>query len=112
MHNNIGSGPVSELDLDSNGYPTGNDGTVWATFDLRQAETVRNALGAQHIGCTLKEAGIRRMTLYLLKVQDVMELAEAMEFVWRGPSGLRLQPDWHYSIGSENASFNKWINGI
>jgi len=106
-----GRGQFNELDLDAGGYPTGNDGTVWATYDLRQAETIRNALVAQHIGCTLKETILRRNTLYLLKVDDAMELAEAMEFIWRSPSGLCLQPDWHYPMGSENKSFNKWING-
>jgi hypothetical protein len=100
------------LSLDKNGYPTGEDGTVWATYDLRQAETIRNALIAQHIDCTLKEGNLRRKILYLLHVGGGKELDDAMNFVWRDSGGLRLQPDWHYSIGSENESFDKWINGL
>jgi hypothetical protein len=40
-----------------------------------------------------------------------MELTDAVDFIWREASGLRLQPDWHYPMGSANDSFDKWING-
>lgn len=111
MHNNIGRGPVNELDLDTNGYPTGNDGTVWATYDLQQAETIRNALVALHITCALKERKLRSAVLYLLHISDGKDLSDAMDFIWREDSGLRLKPDWGYVDGETNKSFERWLSG-
>ena len=112
MHNHQTS-RIAELalSLDPKGYPTGKSGNVWATVDLRQAEIIRNALLTQHITCELKEAKYDGITLHLLRVADARESEEATDFIWRDDSGLRLRPDWHYSMGSENESFDKWING-
>jgi hypothetical protein len=101
----------NELDLDTRGYPTGKDGTVWATFDLRQAEIIRNALLTQHIGCKLKETSLDGKKLYLLRVADERELEEAMDFIWKDKGGLRLTPDWSYSDGEVNKSFEMWLSG-
>lgn len=106
-----GRGPVAELELDTNGYPTGNDGTVWATFDVRQADIIRNALLTQRISCELKEVKTKTKPLYVLRIADVMELAEAMDFIWRESSGLRLKPDWSYADGEINKSFEQWLGG-
>ncbi len=112
MHNHH-TNRIAELglSLDPKGYPTGKDDIVWATFDLRQAETIRNALMAQQVDCTVKEKNLLRKVLYLLHVGDEKEIEEAIDFIWREASGLRLRPDWHYSMGGENESFDKWING-
>ena len=48
----------------------------------------------------------------LLCIPEAREVAAAVDFIWREPSGLRLQPDWSYPAGKENESFEKWINGI
>ena len=101
----------SELDLDARGYPTGKDCTVWATYDLRQAEIIRNALLTQHIGCKLKETSLDGKTLHLLRVTGERELEEAMDFIWKDKGGLRLTPDWSYSDGEVNKSFEMWLSG-
>ena len=48
----------------------------------------------------------------LFCIPEAREVAAAVDFIWREPSGLRLQPDWWYRAGVENESFNKWINGV
>jgi hypothetical protein len=106
-----GRSPVDALDLDADGYPTGNDGTVWATFDFRQADIIRNALLTQRITCELKEMKTHDKPLHLLHIADVMELAEAIDFIWRDNGGLRLQPDWSYADGEINKSFEQWLSG-
>lgn len=105
------SGPFSGLDLDPKGYPTGNDGTVWATFDPRQADIIRNALLHQRITCEVKETVVQNKPLHVLRVIDTGESAEAIDFIWRDNSGLRLRPDWCYRDGEINTSFEQWLGG-
>ena len=102
---------LAELSLDTRGYPTGKDGAVWATFDLRQAEIIRNALLAQRIACELRDVKPDGNTLYLLRVADEKESEEAMDFIWKDKGGLRLTPDWSYSDGEVNKSFEMWLSG-
>ncbi len=92
-------------------YLYGSNGVVWATYHLRQAETIKAALLAQSISCEVCEQSLPGAQLYLLCITEAREVAAAADFIWRDPSGLRLQPDWWYPAGAENESFNKWING-
>lgn len=91
-------------------YLHGSNGVAWATYHLRQAETIQAALLAQSISCEVREQSLSGARLYLLCITDAREVAAAVDFIWRDPGGLRLQPDWWYPAGAENASFNKWIN--
>ena len=104
--------PENVLHLDTEGYPTGQDGAVWATYDLRQAEIIRNALLTQRIACELREVQFDGKSLHLLHVTGDRESSEAMDFIWKDASGLRLKPDWHYPDGSANKSFAGWLNGV
>lgn len=92
-------------------YLYGSNGVVWGTYHLRQAETIKAALLAQSISCEVYEQSLPGAHLYLLCITEAREVAAAADFIWRDPSGLRLQPDWWYPAGAENESFNKWING-
>ncbi|MBI5471477.1 MAG: hypothetical protein HY961_03940 [Ignavibacteriae bacterium] len=99
------------LSLDPTGYPSGKDNIVWGTFDARQAETIAGSLKAQQIVCQVQKKKISTNTLYLLAVGEEREASEAMDFIWREGSGLRLKPDWSYADGEMNTSFELWING-
>ena len=101
----------TKLDLDSRGYPTGKEGIIWGTYDLRQAETIRNALVAQHIGCELVDEMDDRTMMYLLRVNGKRDSVEATDFVWKASAGLRLKPDWSYPEGKINESFEQWLSG-
>lgn len=101
----------AKISLDARGYPTGKDGTVWATFDIRQAEIIRNALLTQRIACELRNTKLDGKALYLLRLDGERELEEAMEFIWKDKGGLRLLPDWSYRKGEVNRSFERWLNG-
>lgn len=92
-------------------YLHGSNGIVWATYDLRQAETVRSALLAQNISCELQEARLEEIHLHVLRIPERADVQAAIDFIWREKSGLCLQPDWWYPAGAENSSFKKWING-
>jgi hypothetical protein len=107
-----GRKPEKEIELDSTGYPTGKNGIVWGTFDVRQAEIIRNALLTQRIVCELRERKLNNTTLHLLHVADEREMHEAMEFIWKDAGGLRLKPDWSYPEGIVNKSFKGWLNGL
>jgi hypothetical protein len=92
-------------------YLSGSAGIVWATYLLRQAETIKAALLAQNVACEVREHDLPGARLYLLCITEAHEVSAAVDFIWREPSGLRLQPDWWYPAGAENESFKKWING-
>lgn len=100
------------LSLDTNGHPSGKDSIVWATYDLRQAEIIRNALLTQRISCGQREMKLDGKMLHLLHVADEGELNEAMDFIWRDSSGLRLKPDWKYPEGTVNKSLEGWLSGL
>jgi hypothetical protein len=106
-----GGSPNDKLHLDGNGYPTGQGGIVWGTFDRRQAEIIRNALLAQRIACEFRETTQDGKTLHLLRVAEGSGEREAMDFIWREGSGLRLKPDWSYAEGEVNRSFEQWLGG-
>lgn len=92
-------------------YLNGAGGIVWATYEHRQAVVIRDALLVQKISCELQEEHLEGLRLYLLHIPRAHEVETAIDYIWREPSGLRLQPDWWYPAGAENESFQKWING-
>ena len=100
------------LTYDEVDYLHGSNGVVWATYDLRQAEIIKAALLAQSIACEVREQSLPGAQLHLLCITEAHEISAAVDFIWREPSGLRLQPDWWYPAGAENASFSKWLNGM
>ncbi len=90
----------------------GKNGIVWATYDVRQAEIIRDTLISQNINVNLNTKTIGAYKLHLLIVTNISDIDAALNFVWRDRSGLRLKPDWHYKSGQENESFNRWINNF
>lgn len=90
---------------------SGNHGIVWATYDQRQAEVISNALEAQNIPSAIGKVELEDSILLLIKILTISDVAEAMDFIWRKESGLRLEPDWNYVEGEPNKSFEKWIMG-
>ncbi len=90
---------------------SGNDGIVWATFEIRQAEVLYNALLAQSISSKIGKIEMDEGALLLIRIVNEKDIGEAMDFIWRKEGGLRLKPDWTYADGEPNASFEKWLNG-
>jgi hypothetical protein len=68
-------------------------------------------LQAQQIAGELREILLQENELYVLHVRDPAKAEAAMDFIWRDPSGLRLQPDWRYPAGAANESFLRWTKG-
>ncbi len=93
-------------------YLNGKDGIVWATHDRHQAEVICGTLGAQDIDCEVLEKRLQGTRLHLIRITRSEKVAAAMDFIWRDDSGLKLQPDWHYPVGAENESFQRWVNGV
>jgi len=96
---------------DAPDYLHGSEGAIWATYDREQAEIVQGALQSQQIAGELREIFLQEKRLYVLHVRDPARAEAAMDFVWRDPGGLRLQPDWCYPAGAANESFLRWTKG-
>lgn len=97
--------------LDAPDYLHGVEGAIWATYDRYQAEIVQGALQSQKIACELRESYLNGFRLYVLRVRDPTKSDAAIDFVWRDPGGLGLQPDWRYPAGAVNESFLRWTKG-
>nr|NIV94874.1 hypothetical protein [candidate division KSB1 bacterium] len=65
---------------------------------------------AQSIACEVHEQPLEAGRLYVLRVSEPRKVGEAMDFIWRDDTGLKLLPDWTYPAGGENESFQKWVN--
>lgn len=102
---------VFEVTFDEKVLLSGNQGIVWATYDLRQAEVICNALLAQNIPSSIGNVELENQLLLLIKIHHAKDVAEAMDFIWRKEGGLWLKPDWSYAEGEPNLSFEKWITG-
>jgi len=88
---------------------SGKDGIVWATYKLKQAEIIQNALLVQNIHSEIKLFDLEENGLVLLKITNPSDIEQVMDFIWRSKSGLRLQPDWSYPAGERNKSFECWL---
>ncbi|MBI1933308.1 MAG: hypothetical protein HYS24_12295 [Ignavibacteriales bacterium] len=92
-------------------YLNGNNGIVWATYDLRQAEIIQNTLVAQNINCEMKNENLSEFEMFLIKIINTEDINDAVNFIWKSNTGLRLLPDWSYSFGETNKSFEQWLSG-
>jgi len=100
-----------EVSIDEQTLLLGEYGIVWATWDQRQAEVIFNALLALNIASSIGNIQLEDSTLLLTKVNNKEDTGEAIDFIWRKETGLRLKPDWSYAVGEPNRSFEKWLNG-
>ncbi|RPI75775.1 MAG: hypothetical protein EHM47_01715 [Ignavibacteriales bacterium] len=106
------------ITFDESDFLSGKNGIVWATYDSRQVEVIHNALLAQHLSSEVKNMGFVRRTpnggdenMFLINITNHSDVNEAMDFIWRSNSGLRLKPDWTYPDKESNRSFELWLNG-
>lgn len=99
------------ISFDNSEFISGKSGIVWATYDARQAEIIQSALLAQNISSEIKITVPDEQKIFLIKINNPADVNESIEFVWRSKTGLRLKPDWLYSEGETNKSFEQWLNG-
>jgi len=99
------------ISFDENIFLSGISGIVWATFDLRQAEIIQSTLIAQHINCEIKPLAFGKENPFLVCITNENEIKDAIDFIWKSKNGLRLKPDWTYSQGETNKSFEQWLSG-
>jgi len=97
--------------IDENDFLSGRNGTVWATYDLRQSEIIQNALLAQQISSEVKTIVFEEIKLFLVNIPNEKDINDAIDFIWRDDTGLRLKPDWNYPEGETNKSFEQWLSG-
>lgn len=90
-------------------YLSGKDGIVWATYRQRQSQIIHNALLAQDIHSEISKNSVENNDLFLIKVTNKADVQNALNFIWKSNSGLRLIPDWHYPPGTSNTSFEHWL---
>ena len=101
------------ISFDENNFLTGTGGIVWATYDSRQAEIIRDTLLAQHINCEVKRINLELelKSMFLIFITNEREIKMAIDFIWKSDSGLRLKPDWSYPDSKTNKSFELWLSG-
>lgn len=99
------------ISFDENDFLLGNDGIVWATYDLRQAEIIRSSLIAQQINSEIMRLEFSSQIIFLLRITQNKDINTAIAFIWKSDEGLRLKPDWDYPTGETNRSFEVWLNG-
>jgi hypothetical protein len=107
----FGSNVELIISFDENDFLSGKDGIVWATYDSRQAEVVQNTLLAQNINCEIKKIEMEKIDMFLIAITNERDTKVAIDFIWEGNNGLRLNPDWSYPQGETNKSFEQWLNG-
>lgn len=99
------------ISFDKNDFLSGKDGIVWATYDSRQAEIIQNTLLAQNISSELKRVDFGNREIILLSITNDSDIIDAIDFIWRSKTGLRLKQDWFYPEGETNKSFELWLSG-
>jgi hypothetical protein len=99
------------ISFDENIFLSGSNGIVWATYDLRQVEIIQSALIAQHISSEINKIELGSQIFFLIKNLNDKDVNDAIDFIWRSNNGLRLKPDWAYSKGEKNKSFELWLSG-
>jgi hypothetical protein len=107
----FGSNVELVISFDENDFLTGKDGIIWASYDSRQIDIIKNSLFAQNIITNVQMINLGNRKMCLLKVNDQKDVDEAINFVWKSNNGLRLKPDWSYSDGETNKSFEQWLSG-
>lgn len=96
---------------DEEDFLSGKNGIVWATYDIRQAEILHRALLAQDINTEIKKTDLEKRKLFLINITSLRDKDDAIDFIWKSESGLSLKPDWVYSEGETNKSFELWLSG-
>jgi hypothetical protein len=99
------------ISFEENDLLNGMDGAVWATFDLRQAEIIQNSMLAQQINSEIKSIDLVEKETFLISILDTNDVKDAIDFIWKSNSGLRLKPDWNYTEDERNESFEQWLSG-
>jgi len=107
----FGSSVEITISIEENDFLTGKDGIVWATYDLRQAEIIQSALLAQHISSEVSRINLQNKSIQILRITNDSDVNDAIDFIWKTDSGLRLKPDWSYQDGDVNKSFELWLSG-
>jgi len=107
----IGTSINISFTIDENIFLSGKNGIVWATYDSRQADIIQNTLLAQQINCEIKKISFDTEVIFLIVITNQNEVMDAIDFIWKSDSGLRLNPDWSYPNGGKNKSFEQWLNG-
>jgi hypothetical protein len=98
-----------DVTLDEKALLSGEYGIVWATWDIRQAEVLSNALLAQNITSVIGIIELEESNLLLIRIDNEKDIGDAMDFIWRKDGGMRLKPDWTYPKGEVNKSFELWL---
>jgi hypothetical protein len=107
----LGSSLEISFAFDEEEFLSGKNGIVWATSDLRQAEIIQNALLAMQINSEITNQTFEKNVMFFLKIINEADNDDAIDFIWRSISGLRLKPDWTYHNGETNKSFEQWLSG-
>ena len=107
----FGSNVELAISFDENNFLSGKDGIVWASYDSRQIDIIKNSLFAQNINTNVKLINLGNRRMFLLYVNNQNDVNEAINFVWKSNNGLRLKPDWSYRDGEPNKSFEQWLSG-
>lgn len=97
------------ISFDENEFLLGNDGIVWASYDLRQVEIIQNTLIAQQINSEIMRLEFSSQIIFLLRITQNKDINAASDFIWKSNEGLRLKPDWTYTEGEANESFEHWL---
>ena len=107
----FGSSIELTISFEENDFLSGRSGIVWATYDLRQSEIIQNTLVAQQISSEVKKIGFEEQEIFLVRISNEADVNDAIDFIWRSNTGLRLKPDWTYPDREINKSFELWLNG-
>jgi hypothetical protein len=106
----FGSTIEFSIAFEEHDFLLGKEGIVWASYDMRQVEIIKNALFAQNINAELKTSSLGKYKLFHLKISNTKDISDAVDFIWRSKTGLRLKPDWNYPEGTTNKSFEQWLS--
>ncbi len=100
-----------EISISEEDLTKGLDGSVWATYDLRQAEIIQSTLIPLQINSEIKTIDLLLKEIYLIKINAESDISKAIDFIWKENGGLRLKPDWSYPENEINKSFEQWLSG-
>ena len=101
----------TDLPFDGRDLLCGENGAVWATYELKQAKIIQSALLAQNIHSEIDRITSGEKEVILIRVTNQADVNEAIDFIWKSRNGLRLKPDWSYAAGQRNKSFERWLGG-